>query len=63
VDVTTTAAVHTDPLTSARPALIGIRQDMVSLPFDGKIGFIRIFNYALPPAEHWSWHQRLRLNT
>jgi len=63
VDVTNVAVAHIDPVTTVRTAKIGIRDNLAGNPFDGKIGFFRIYNYELSPAEHWSWHQRLRLNT
>lgn len=59
VDVTFTPAVHVNPATSARTAKIGVRDNLTTQPFDGKIGFQRIFNYALTPGEHRNWHNKI----
>ncbi len=52
IDITDTAATHTNPLTSARKGLLGIRDDEASSPFDGEIEFLMVYNRALSTAEH-----------
>lgn len=60
IDVTATVGVHIDPLTCARSAKIGIRDDLVANPFDGHIEFLRIFRgVALQASEHLAWHNAL----
>uniref|UniRef100_A0A6H1ZR47 Putative lectin/glucanase superfamily protein n=1 Tax=viral metagenome TaxID=1070528 RepID=A0A6H1ZR47_9ZZZZ len=61
VDSTTTAGVHPDPTTCARSAKIGIYDDLVSTPFDGKMEFLRSFGgVALSASEHLAWHNALK---
>lgn len=60
IDVTAGWGVHIDPLTNIRPAEIGISDDIVSFPSDGRIEFLRIFRgIALQPSEHLAWHRAL----
>lgn len=60
VDVTSTSGTHIDPATSARSAKIGIYDNKVAFPFDGKIEFLRIFGgIALSASEHLAWHNAL----
>jgi len=56
IDITATPAVHIDSLTSARSAKIGIYDDLISAPFDGKIEFLMVYNRALSEAEHLYIH-------
>ena len=58
-DATSVIGTHTDPLTSARNAMIGIHNNLTSNPFDGKIGFCRIYNYALSAGKHLNMHNML----
>jgi len=51
---------HLDPATCARTAKIGIRNDLATNPFDGKIEFLRIFGgIALPATAHLAYHNAL----
>ena len=60
VDITTTSAVHINPATCARTAKIGIDDNKVDSPVDGKIEFLRIFRgIALQASEHLAWHNAL----
>ena len=60
VDRTTTAATHINPTTSTQTALIGIMEDKVNQPLDGKIEFLRIFGgIALSTSEHLAYHNAL----
>jgi len=60
VEDTLVAAVHINPLTSARNTAIGISSDLVTWPVDGKIEFLRIFRgIALATSEHLAWHRAL----
>jgi len=54
------AGVHIDPLTSARTVKIGIADNLAGGPLDGKIGFLRIFNYALSAGQHLKMHEANR---
>lgn len=60
VDDTDIAGTHIDPLTCARTAKIGIHDDLTTYPFDGKIPFLQIYNYALSAAQHAAIHQAER---
>jgi len=60
LDDTTVAGVHIDPLTSARSAKIGIYDNLIGSPYDGRMEFLRIFRgIALQPSEHLAWHNAL----
>lgn len=60
VDVTAAPAVHIDPLTSARIGRIGIYDNLASNPYDGKIAFLRIYNYALTAGQHLIEHEKVK---
>lgn len=61
VDVTFSAGAHINPTTCARSAKIGIRDNRINDPFDGKIEFLRIFGgIALTASEHLAYHNALR---
>lgn len=61
VDATAVVGVHVDPLTSVRSAKIGINDNMIHNPFDGKIEFLRVFGgAALSEADHLLWHNALK---
>lgn len=54
------AGIHIDPVTCARSAKIGILNDFIATPFDGRIEFLRIFGgVALTASEHLAWHNFL----
>jgi len=60
VDVTAVPGVHINPATCARSAKIGIWDDVLTQPFDGKIEFLRVFGgIALAASEHLAWHNAL----
>lgn len=60
VDVTNVWGVHLDPLTSARNFYIGIQNDLMTSPFDGRVEFLRVFRgIALATSEHLAWHNAL----
>jgi len=59
VDETTIVGVHTDPLTSARTAKIGVYDDKSTYPLDGQISFLRVYNRALSAGEHLQIHNEL----
>jgi len=60
VDRTALPDVHINPLTCARSAKIGVYDNLVGNPFDGKIEFCRVFrNIALTTSEHLAWHNAL----
>lgn len=60
VDVSFAAGVHIDPDSCARSAKIGIRNNLINDPFDGRIEFFRIFGgIALSASEHLAWHRAL----
>ena len=61
VDVNDVAGTHTDPLTSARTAKIGVHDNLATLPIDGKIAYLAIWNYALSVEQHAAYHQDLKL--
>ena len=54
------AGVHIDPLTCARTAKIGIHDNLIATPLNGKIAFLRIFSYALSAGQHLQMHEALR---
>lgn len=56
---TPTAGIHYDPATCARSLKIGIKDDKVTEPFDGKIEFLAVFGVALAASEHSAWHNAL----
>lgn len=58
VDDTDTAGVHINPLTSARTAKIGARDDFAQA-LDGKIAYLGIWNYALSAGQHLKKHTML----
>lgn len=49
-----------NPATCARTAKIGTHDDKTTEPFGGKIGLLRIFNYALSPGQHLTMHEALK---
>ena len=52
--------VHQNPTTCDRSAMIGVYDNKVNSPFDGKIEFLRIFGgIALTAKEHLAWHNAL----
>lgn len=51
-DGTSTAGVHTNPLTSARNLYIGEYNTLGVVPFNGRLWNPRIWGRALSPAEH-----------
>lgn len=60
VEATTSSGTHINPATCARTAKVGIYDDKVSHPFDGKIEFLRIFGgIALSASEHLAYHNAL----
>jgi len=59
IDKTGVVDTLTNSVTSTRTAKIGIFDDKSSYPFDGKMAFLRIFNYALSPEAHAAYHQEL----
>ena len=60
-DVTSVSGTHTDPVTCARSAKIGIYDNKAGNPFDGKIEFFRIFgDIALPAEAHLWFHNQLK---
>lgn len=59
VDVTSTADTHADPDSVSTTTLIGIRDNLTGLPFDGKIEFLAIFGVSLATSEHLAWHNAL----
>ena len=60
VDITAIVGTHIDPATAVRDCIIGVRDDLVTKPFDGKIEFLRIFGgIALATSEHLAWHNAL----
>lgn len=60
IDETAIPGVHADPLSATASAFIGIDASLVSYPLDGKMEFLRIFNYALSPGQHLKAHEALR---
>ncbi len=61
IDMTITSTTHIDPQSCARTAKIGILDDLVTSPFDGKMEFLRIFGgIALSASEHLAWHNALK---
>jgi len=60
VDSTSVAGVHINPVTCGRSAKIGIYDNLATLPFDGKITFLRICNYALSAGQHNKMHNALK---
>ncbi|MCK4721769.1 MAG: LamG domain-containing protein [Dehalococcoidia bacterium] len=49
-----------DPVSTAAKAYIGVRENLTSSPFDGKMEFLRIFGgIALPASTHLAWHNAL----
>lgn len=59
-DITTVFGTHIDPLSSSRTAKIGIYDDLTTIPFDGKIGFLRVYNYALTAGQHLAEHEKTK---
>jgi len=60
VDDTTIVDVHADPLTSPKTLKIGIGDDLISEPLDGRMEFLRIFGgVTLSASEHLAWHRAL----
>jgi len=61
VDTTSSPGVHVDPVTNAGNAIIGVRNDLATNPFDGKIEFCRVFGgVALSATEHLRYHNNLK---
>ena len=52
------AGTHTNPLTSTRSAKVGIADNLIDNPFDGKIQFVMAYNRALSAGEHLDIHNR-----
>jgi len=59
VDRTTGTPNITDPATCNRTAFIGVREYLLSYPFDGKIAYLGIWRYALSAGQHLRKHQEL----
>ena len=60
VDATNIAGVHINPANCGRSAKIGIRDNLATEPFDGRIEFCRVFGgIALQASEHLAWHRAL----
>ena len=60
VDATAVVGVHINPLTSARDAKIGVWDNLIAQPYDGRIEFLRVFRgIALTTSEHLAWHNAL----
>lgn len=60
IDDTSTLMAHIDPATCVRSAKIGVHDNKVSNPFDGKIEFLRVFGgVALSASEHLAYHNAL----
>ncbi len=60
VDVTSVVGTHVNPTTYPSAAFIGIYGDL-TLPFDGKMEFFRIWkDIALSESEHLAWHNALK---
>lgn len=58
VDSTAAPVVHINPVTCARSAKIGIYDDLVSWPFDGRIEFLYVWGRrALSETEHKAVHE------
>jgi len=53
------ADTHLNPASCSRSAKIGVDDNKISNPFDGKIEFLRIFGRALPASEHLAYHNAL----
>lgn len=61
VDRTDNKGIHVNPATCARSVKIGIHNDKVGYPWDGKIEFLRIFGgIALSASEHLAYHNALK---
>jgi len=60
VDSTSTAGSHTDPATCTRSFKVGIRDNLTSNAFDGKIGDILVYSRALTAGDHLCFHQVLK---
>ena len=56
-----TAGVHVNPVTCARTAKIGVRDDL-AFPLDGQISFLKVFSYALTPDQQMQQHINLSNN-
>jgi len=60
IDITVASEGVADPITCARSAKIGIYDNLINYPWDGKIEFLRIFGgLALSASEHLAWHNAL----
>ena len=57
VDVTNVSGTHVNPLTSARTAKIGIDDDKLASPYDGKMEYLMVYNRALSELEHMNIYQ------
>ena len=62
VDTTAIVGVHVDPTTSPGNALIGVRSDLASAPFDGSLSALKVFSYALTPDQQMQQHISLSNN-
>ena len=58
-DETTVVGTHTNPLTNARTAKIGVYDDKTTYPLDGQIQDVLVYNRCLPAVEHLDMHNRL----
>jgi len=56
VEDTDVAGTHINPATCNRSAKIGIYDDLSIDSFDGKMGFIQIYRYALSAGQHLKIH-------
>ena len=60
VDVTAISGIHINPATSAKSAKIGIHDNKINYPFDGKIEFLKIYNYALTAGQQLIEHEKVK---
>lgn len=61
VDVSSVLGVHINPATCSDAAKVGIHNDKVSYPYDGKIEFMRVLGgIALTASEHLAYHNALK---
>lgn len=60
LDITAAPAVHIDPTVVNVHTTLCIDADLITLPLDGLVEFVRIFRgVALQPSEHLAWHNAL----
>lgn len=60
IDITSAHIAMIDPDNCLRHCVIGIHDNLIVNPFNGKIEFLRIFGgIALPASTHLAWHKTL----